>query len=303
MAHRFVLMAREFHLEAEWEDVLVIVVKRFPLLGRSSQQSAASSQPNTKASPLMNTDDTDETDKNDPLAIATAEDDTPAWLRARGLRKVASGALALHMLIAMASGQAAPSHWQLPANQNSSQHSPLSTQSPQQAQRRCLPGAPIQRSTRTLPLTNTVNTIETAVMEAEAGADDTPGPRSGGRALEMAHKEPVVYGAPLNLAAMAHAPTNEGGVLFLFGVLAERLGFRIERVQTSFPDCEAKREVRPGVWKHSKVELEFESRNFKDHRHDPKGCDVIVCWVHNWPECPRGIEVIELSRIVGDIDA
>jgi hypothetical protein len=74
-------------------------------------------------------------------------------------------------------------------------------------------------------------------------------------------------------------------------------------VQTGFPDCEAKREVSSGVWKHSKVELEFESRNFKDHRHDPKGCDVIVCWVHNWPECPRGIEVIELSRIVGDIDA
>jgi hypothetical protein len=112
-------------------------------------------------------------------------------------------------------------------------------------------------------------------------------------------KEPVVYGAPLGLAAMAHAPTNEGGVMFLFGVLAERLGYRIERIQAAFPDCEAKREVRPGVWERVRVELEFESRNFKEHRHDLRGCEVIVCWRHNWPECPRGIEVIELSRYIG----
>jgi len=25
------------------------------------------------------------------------------------------------------------------------------------------------------------------------------------------------------------------------------------------------------------------------------GCDLIVCWVHNWPECP--VEVIELSTL------
>jgi hypothetical protein len=24
-----------------------------------------------------------------------------------------------------------------------------------------------------------------------------------------------------------------------------------------------------------------------------------VCWVHNWPECPEWIEVIELSKIIG----
>jgi len=23
-----------------------------------------------------------------------------------------------------------------------------------------------------------------------------------------------------------------------------------------------------------------------------------VCWVHNWPECPEWIEVIELSKVV-----
>jgi len=25
---------------------------------------------------------------------------------------------------------------------------------------------------------------------------------------------------------------------------------------------------------------------------------IIVCWVHNWPECPPWTEVIELSKLV-----
>jgi hypothetical protein len=44
-----------------------------------------------------------------------------------------------------------------------------------------------------------------------------------------------------------------------------------------------------------KIEFEKESRNFLRHGHLPSGCDLIVCWVHNWPECP--VEVIELSTL------
>jgi hypothetical protein len=51
------------------------------------------------------------------------------------------------------------------------------------------------------------------------------------------------------------------------------------------------------VW----IEFEFESRNFLLHGHDPKKCDVIVCWVHNWPECPKGIQVIELSKVAREM--
>jgi hypothetical protein len=42
--------------------------------------------------------------------------------------------------------------------------------------------------------------------------------------------------------------------------------------------------------------VEFESRNFLRHGNDPKKCDVIVCWIHNWPECP--LEVVELRKVV-----
>jgi hypothetical protein len=85
------------------------------------------------------------------------------------------------------------------------------------------------------------------------------------------------YSLPERVAP-THAPTNKAGVIFLFGAVAAELGFRVERMQTAFPDCEAKREIVPGKWERVRIEFEFESLNFKEHRHDPEGCDVIVCW-------------------------
>jgi hypothetical protein len=58
------------------------------------------------------------------------------------------------------------------------------------------------------------------------------------------------------------------------------------------------REVATGKWQRVKIEFEFASRNFVDHGHPVDGCDIIVCWVHNWMECPAELEVIELRRMV-----
>jgi hypothetical protein len=46
------------------------------------------------------------------------------------------------------------------------------------------------------------------------------------------------------------------------------------------------------------IEFEFESRNFWEHGHAVSGCDVIVCWRHNWDECPQNIEIVELCSII-----
>jgi hypothetical protein len=40
----------------------------------------------------------------------------------------------------------------------------------------------------------------------------------------------------------------------------------------------------------------LESRNFLTHLHDPQKCHLIVCWEHNWPDCP--LEVVELKSAV-----
>ena len=104
------------------------------------------------------------------------------------------------------------------------------------------------------------------------------------------------YGEPIVSPAMAHAPMNEQGVLVLFGCLAADLGYMITRVQTAFPDCEAVRRADGARWQRVRIELEFESRNFQRHGHDPAGCDLIVCWEHTWKECP--VRVLELRKYV-----
>jgi len=115
----------------------------------------------------------------------------------------------------------------------------------------------------------------------------TPLPRSSGRPFN---------GPLIEAGGMRYAPLNEIGVVFLFGVLAESLGFHVETLQIAFPDCEARRDMVNGVSQGVKIEFEYESRNFRDHGHPPEGCDIIVCWHHNWEDCPKNIEVIALDE-------
>lgn len=104
------------------------------------------------------------------------------------------------------------------------------------------------------------------------------------------------YGPPVIHVPLAHGPANEMGVVFIFGFLALKLGFVVTRIQPEFPDCEAMWEVQPGVWQRVRIEFEYESRNFVRHLHNLEDCDVIVCWEHNWPECP--LQVVELRKLL-----
>jgi hypothetical protein len=111
-------------------------------------------------------------------------------------------------------------------------------------------------------------------------------------------KDRATYGNPTHFRGLRQEPVNEQGVVLLFGMLAKELGYVIEAVQTGFPDCEAMRQVTPERWQRVHIEFEFESRNFRDHGHPASGCDVIVCWRHNWDECPGHIEIVELSSVI-----
>jgi len=107
------------------------------------------------------------------------------------------------------------------------------------------------------------------------------------------------YGAPLYFRALRHAPLSESGVIFLFGMLAEELGLLVDSIQPTFPDCEALRRTGAGRWQRVRIEFEYESRSFAVHGHDPAGCDLLVCWRHNWETCPDTLEVLELRSLVG----
>jgi hypothetical protein len=108
----------------------------------------------------------------------------------------------------------------------------------------------------------------------------------------------IVFGAPIAFRGVRHAPTNEQGVVYLFGMVSFELGFIVEAIQPGYPDCEAKRcvDAKLNRWQRVRIEFEFCSSNFREHGHDPAGCDLIVCWEHDWPECP--LEVIQLRSVI-----
>ena len=115
-------------------------------------------------------------------------------------------------------------------------------------------------------------------------------------AKQQARKEDrQISGDPLYVEGISHAPINETGVVLLFGAMAAKLGFTVEAVRANFPDCQAKRRIGPDAWLTLRIEFEYESRNFRDHGHPPEGCDMIVCWVHNWSDCPERLKVVALS--------
>lgn len=104
------------------------------------------------------------------------------------------------------------------------------------------------------------------------------------------------YGEPIDFRGLRHAPINEQGVVYLFGMVSRELGFYIEAVQQGFPDCEGKylHDAKKSLWAKARIEFEFKASNFRLHGHDPNQCDFVICWENDWPECP--INVIELRR-------
>ncbi len=102
-------------------------------------------------------------------------------------------------------------------------------------------------------------------------------------------------GSHLGFRGHACVPTYEMEVVSIFGSVADDLGFEIVAQRAAFPDCEARRLTDRRRKRYAKclIEFEFRSSDYKKHKHPMNGCDLIVCWKHDWVNCP--IEVLELS--------
>jgi hypothetical protein len=102
-------------------------------------------------------------------------------------------------------------------------------------------------------------------------------------------------GERIDLPILNYSPINEMGVILLFGYYLQDLGFsHLEEIRTSFPDAIGMRSIGSGRYKRVRIEFEFRSSSFKRHNHPINGCDVIVCWIHDWVDCP--LQVIELRK-------
>lgn len=85
----------------------------------------------------------------------------------------------------------------------------------------------------------------------------------------------------------------ENEVVFDFGFRLGRYAKDLEHIdivfRSKFPDALL---VNKDTNEVMNVEFEIKSSNFLEHEHDPKVCDLIVCFVHDWKDCP--IDVYEL---------
>lgn len=103
----------------------------------------------------------------------------------------------------------------------------------------------------------------------------------------------ILEGGPLH-----YAPRNELGVVFLFAHLAKRFRVKVEKIQPQFPDCIGYVKTGGGE-KPIRIEFEYKSKNFLEHKHKHSKVDWVVCWEHNWPGIPKRLRVIELRKEFG----
>jgi hypothetical protein len=104
-------------------------------------------------------------------------------------------------------------------------------------------------------------------------------------------------GGPINVEGLIYSPLNENGVILLFSKVQYKLAqpITIEAIQSAFPDAKGRRKTEKG-WVDIWIEFEYKSSHFRLHEHPPEECDVVVCWEHDWKECP--IEVIALKSVL-----
>jgi len=125
--------------------------------------------------------------------------------------------------------------------------------------------------------------------------------RTGTRpTVEARRRKLRIVGPRSQIPDLVYEPVNEQGVIFLFAKYHKELGIEyIEGIQQGFPDAFGRRKIGKTEYEPVDIEFEFKSLDFKNHEHDPNQCDIIVCWEHNWKECP--IEVIELKSTLAEL--
>lgn len=116
----------------------------------------------------------------------------------------------------------------------------------------------------------------------------------------MIKVEIAEFGELIDFRGLRHAPINENGVIYLFGMVSQELGFMVEAVHAAFPDCEAKKHIGENRYQRVRIKFEYQSSDFKSHGYDPAGADMIVCWIHDWSDCP--LEVLELRNEIQGLE-
>ena len=88
---------------------------------------------------------------------------------------------------------------------------------------------------------------------------------------------------------MTMFPSNEAETITMYKLTQDKLGWRIVHLQTAFPDAI----IENSGGQRLVVEFEYLAKNFKAHKHDKDGCDLIVCWHNNWSGAPLPVWALD----------
>jgi hypothetical protein len=117
-------------------------------------------------------------------------------------------------------------------------------------------------------------------------------------------KKPRLLGETLDFRGLRFAPIDKEGVIYLFGMISHELGYIIEAFREEFPSAEGKRCLGmegPDItgqqtWEQVRIEFQYKSSDFQAHGFGADQCDIIICWLHDWNDCP--VEVLELKSTI-----
>jgi hypothetical protein len=119
---------------------------------------------------------------------------------------------------------------------------------------------------------------------------------------KIAKKKLRHVGGAIDFRGLKFAPVDAKGVAYLFGMIGAELGFVLEAFRTVPPDVEGKRciDTTNDLWKKVKIDFVYKSSDFNSPGHNEMETDIIICWLHDWEDCP--VEVLELRSTIQLLD-
>ncbi len=115
----------------------------------------------------------------------------------------------------------------------------------------------------------------------------------------MANAERSIVNELINFRGLVYAPLDKGGVMLLFGKVAEDLNMYVEELRPEAPDAIVRRFIGTG-WERLRVDFAYRSSELRRLESEDDQVDLIVCWEHDWAGC--SLEVVELRERIQEMD-
>jgi hypothetical protein len=101
-----------------------------------------------------------------------------------------------------------------------------------------------------------------------------------------------IVGDLIGKSNIVYAPVNRAGVLALFARLLDEFDMLLEETAGDGDYVIVRRRVDSG-WERVRVNISYKSSEFEND--DFEEGDLLICWHHDWPDCP--LKAFELKAL------